>query len=170
MDRHIYLIGFMGTGKSTVSRELQKMLRIEEIEMDEWIAQESGMSIPQIFEKFGEEEFRNRESQIVQKIAALPPAIVSCGGGAVLRSENVARMKESGMIVLLTATPQTVYERVRKNQNRPVLKGNMNVSYISELMEKRRSCYEDACDVVVATDGKSPRKIASEILKFYNQA
>lgn len=169
MDRHIYLIGFMGTGKSTVSRELQKLLRAEEIEMDEWIVQESRMSIPEIFEKFGEENFRERETQMVKKIAAMEPAIVSCGGGAVLRGENVAQMKQSGIIVLLTATPQTVYERVRRNKNRPVLNGNMNVDYISQLMEKRRSCYEEACDVTVATDGKTPHQIADEILKFYNR-
>ena len=91
--------------------------------------------------------------------------IVSCGGGAVLRDENIEIMRGQGKIILLTATPQTIYERVKDNHDRPVLNGNMNVEYISELMEKRKVRYEMAADIVIATDGKTVDEICNEILE-----
>lgn len=169
MKKHIYLIGFMGTGKSTVSRRLKKRLQVKEFEMDAEIVREAGMSINEIFKQCGEECFRERETQLLQKISYLPPCIVSCGGGAVLRQENVELMKKSGIIVLLTASPQTIYHRVKNSKDRPILNGHMDVDYIAALMEKRRVVYEAASDISVSTDGKTPEQIAEEILKFYNQ-
>ena len=91
---------------------------------------------------------------------------MSCGGGAVLRDQNTQMMKETGKIVLLTATPETVYERVKDSTDRPLLNGNMNVEHIAKLMEKRRELYVNACDIKVATDRKTPQEIAEEILKI----
>lgn len=166
MKQHIYLIGFMGTGKTTISHQLQKMTQAEEIDMDAWIVEKNGMSINEMFEKNGEAYFRDRETDAVREISGLEPAIVSCGGGAVLRNENTQMMKESGKIVLLTATPETVYERVKDSTDRPLLNGNMNVEHIASLMEKRREIYAHACDLKVATDGKTPAEIAGDILKL----
>ena len=164
MKQHIYLIGFMGTGKTTISQQLQQMTQAEEIDMDAWIVEKNGMSINDMFEKFGEDYFRERESEAVCEISKKAPAIVSCGGGAVLRAQNTQKMKETGKIVLLTATPETVYERVKDSTDRPLLNGNMNVEHIAKLMEKRRELYAGACDIRVATDGKTPEEIAEEIL------
>lgn len=166
MNQHIYLIGFMGTGKSTVSRRLKKKMNVKELEMDAEIVRENGMTINEMFEKYGESYFRDKETQMLEKIAECPPAVVSCGGGTVLRQENVDIMKKSGVIVLLTATPQTVYLRVRNSKDRPILNGHMNVEYIESLMEKRRAVYEAACDVRVATDDKTPDQIVEEIAHF----
>ncbi len=166
MKQHIYLIGFMGTGKTTISHKLQQLTQAEEIDMDAWIVEKNGMSINDMFEKYGETYFRDRETDTVREIAGYAPAIVSCGGGAVLRDENTKMMKESGRIVLLTATPETVYERVKDSTDRPLLNGNMNVEHIANLMEKRRELYANACDIKVATDGKTPDEIADEILKI----
>ena len=83
-----------------------------------------------------------------------------------MREENVAMMKEEGLVVLLTASPETVYERIHGMGDRPVLKGNMNVPYIRELMEKRRPSYEAAADFRVATDGKTAEEICREILEL----
>ncbi len=166
MKQHIYLIGFMGTGKTTISHKLQQLTQAEEIDMDAWIVEKNGMSINDMFEKYGETYFRDRETDAVREIAGYAPAIVSCGGGAVLRDENTKMMKESGRIVLLTATPETVYERVKDSTDRPLLNGNMNVEHIANLMEKRRELYANACDIKVATDGKTPDEIADEILKI----
>lgn len=91
--------------------------------------------------------------------------VVSCGGGAVLREENVALMKSCGKIVLLTATPEAIFDRVKDSIDRPVLNGNMNVEYIAELMEKRRPKYEAAADLVISTDMKNVREICEEILQ-----
>ena len=90
--------------------------------------------------------------------------VVSCGGGAVLREENRNMMKRSGVIVLLTAKPETILERVKYSTDRPILNGNMNVEYISGLMERRRACYEEAADFTVVTDDKSSEEICQEIL------
>ncbi len=166
MKQHIYLIGFMGTGKTTISHKLQQLTQAEEIDMDAWIVEKNGMSINDMFEKYGETYFRDRETDAVREIAGYAPAIVSCGGGAVLRDENTKMMKESGRIVLLTATPETVYERVKDSTDRPLLNGNMNVEHIASLMEKRRELYANACDIKVATDGKTPDESADEILKI----
>ncbi len=164
MKQHIYLIGFMGTGKTTISHKLQQLTQAEEIDMDAWIVEKNGMSINDMFEKYGETYFRDRETDAVREIAGYASAIVSCGGGAVLRDENTQMMKKTGKIVLLTATPETIYERVKDSTDRPLLNGNMNVEHIASLMEKRRELYVNACDIKVATDGKTPDEIAEEIL------
>ena len=95
----------------------------------------------------------------------MEPMVASCGGGTVLREENVALMKAAGRIVLLTAEPETVFDRVKGSADRPVLNGNMNLSYIKELMEARRPRYEAAADAAVATDGRTAEEICEEILE-----
>lgn len=167
MKKHIYLIGFMGTGKSTVSKKLRSLLGMREIDMDVAIVRDSHMSINEMFEQYGEMYFRDHETRMLEKIAGYRPAIISCGGGTVLRSQNIEIMKKSGVIVLLTATPQTVFERVRNGRNRPLLNGHMNVEYIGQLMEKRQETYESACDFRVDTDGRTPDEIAEEIITYY---
>lgn len=162
--KNIFLIGFMGCGKSTVAKQLSKNLHAECIEMDELIEKEQGMPITEIFEKYGEEHFRNIETELVRRIQEKDGMVVSCGGGAVLREENCRLMKESGMIILLTAKPETILERVKRSTRRPVLNGNMNLEYISELMERRRACYEQAADVCIATDDKKVEAICQEII------
>ena len=162
--KNIFLIGFMGCGKSTIASTLSGMLDIPQVEMDGLIVQEQNMLITEIFEKYGEEHFRDIETDLVRRLQEQDGVVVSCGGGAVLREENRMLMKESGVIVLLTATPETIFERVKNSTNRPVLNGNMNVAYITELMDRRRACYEAAADFVVSTDGKDSETICSEIL------
>lgn len=134
--------------------------------MDQAIVRENGMSISDMFERYGEEYFREKETQMLRRLSERAPAVISCGGGTVLRQENVELMKRSGKIILLTAAPETVFERVRHGKERPILNGHMNVSYIAQLMEKRRAAYESACDVSVSTDDKTPDAIAREILGF----
>ena len=153
--KQIYLTGFMGTGKSMILNCLHEVCGFDKIEMDEQIVQEQGMSIPEIFEKKGEEYFRNLETELVKKISAMDNIVVSCGGGTVMRQCNVDEMKKNGTIVLLTAEPETVYERVKGSHNRPLLEKNMNPEYIKELMEARRPKYEAAADFVIKTDNLS---------------
>ncbi|MCI6243689.1 MAG: shikimate kinase [Lachnospiraceae bacterium] len=165
IDYNIFLIGFMGAGKSTIARSLVQKLNFPLIEMDERIVKEQGMPISEIFDRYGEEHFRDIESELVKTIGTLEPSVVSCGGGTVLRPENVENMKKSGKIVFLTATPQTIYERVKNSSDRPILNGHMNVPYIAELMEKRRPVYEGAAELTISTDGKSREEIADEIIR-----
>ena len=161
--RQIYLTGFMGTGKSTILNCLHQLCGLQKIEMDEQIVQEQGMSIPDIFAQKGEETFRNLETELVKRISHMDNIVVSCGGGTVMRQCNVEEMKKNGTIVLLTATPQTVYERVKGSHNRPLLEKNMNPQYIEQLMEARRPKYEAAADIIVKTDGRTAKEICQEI-------
>ena len=156
LKEHIFLIGFMGCGKSTNAARLAEMTGAEQVEMDQEIVNGEQMEIAEIFKEKGEPYFRSLETELIRSFSDRDPAVISCGGGAVLKEENVRLMKKCGKIVLLTATPETIYGRV--------LNGNMNLSYIEDLMEKRRPKYEAAADITVATDGKTAEEICGEIL------
>lgn len=169
-DYNIVLIGFMGTGKSTIAKELARTCQMNIVEMDEEIVRREGRSIADIFAEDGEEYFRDLETALLRELQTKENQVISCGGGAVLREENIEAMKENGCVVLLTALPQTIYERVKNNTDRPILKGNMNQEYIASLMEKRRERYETAADVTVATDGKTAPQICAEILQKTQKA
>lgn len=164
--KHIYLIGFMGVGKSSIARRLSGMLRLPMLEMDEALEKREGISISEIFKRCGEEYFRNLETALLRSIKEEPASIVSCGGGAVLREENLRLMRESGVIVQLTAAPESILKRVRHSLNRPILNGNMNVDYIRGLLEKRAPLYEKAADFSISTDEKSIEEICQEIEKL----
>ncbi|MDE6209485.1 MAG: type I 3-dehydroquinate dehydratase [Lachnospiraceae bacterium] len=164
MNENILLIGFMGTGKTSVSRELKKITNLPEIDMDKYIVDREKMSIAEIFDKFGEDYFRKVETECLKEILKNKGLIVSCGGGVVVKDENVSYMKNRGKIVLLTATPETVYERVKHSTERPILNNNMNVEFIGELMEKRRERYLSVADIIIKTDNKSIEDIVKEIL------
>lgn len=167
--RNIFLIGFMGTGKTTVSHKLSELLGYEEIDTDAWIAQRQNRSISEIFETQGEQAFRDMETELLRELGEEKHKIVSCGGGMALRQENVRLMQENGVVVLLTAEPETILSRVQGDDGRPVLNGNMNVAYIKELLAKRNPFYQEAGEVEIATDLYSPEEIAKEIgkkLKF----
>lgn len=161
---NIVLIGFMGAGKSTISDYLSTMFDMKLVEMDQEICERQEMSIPDIFATYGEEYFRNLETELLKELQSRSNCIISCGGGVALREENVAEMKKNGRVVLLTASPETVYERVKDSGDRPLLDGNNNVDFIAELMEKRREKYEAAADVVIQTDNKTILQICEELI------
>ena len=161
---NIVLIGFMGAGKSTVSDYLRTMFAMRIVEMDQVIADREEMSIPDIFATYGEEYFREQETKLLIELQNKKNTIISCGGGAALRAENVAEMKKNGRVVLLTASPETVYERVKDSDDRPVLKENNNVEFIADLMENRREKYEAAADIVIQTDNKTVLQVCEELI------
>ncbi len=164
LDCNIFLIGFMGAGKSTVARKLTEYLDVEYLEMDAELVREQGMPIADIFAKYGEAYFRDAESRMIETLQEKTGLLVSCGGGVVVRPENSALMKKNGIVVLLTARPETIYQRVRNSKDRPLLNGNMNVEYIAGLMEQRRQRYLDAADLIVETDGKDVETVCQEII------
>jgi shikimate kinase len=163
-DYNIFLVGFMGSGKSTVAAGLKDKLEMERIEMDEMIVKKQGMSIAEIFAEYGEAYFRNLESNTLIELQKKSQAIVSCGGGVVMREENSEHMKKHGRVVLLTAKPETIYERVKDSTERPILNDNMNVEFIKELMSRRQARYEAVADITVSTDGKNVVQICEEII------
>lgn len=163
-DYNIFLVGFMGSGKSAVAAGLKEKLEMEQVEMDELIVKRQGMSITEIFAEYGEDYFRNLESNILIELQKKSQAIVSCGGGIVMRDENTDHMKKHGRVVLLTAKPETIYNRVKDSKDRPILNDHMTVEFIEELMNKRKARYEAVADVTISTDGKSVVEICEEII------
>ncbi|MDR1770228.1 MAG: dephospho-CoA kinase [Hungatella sp.] len=163
-DHNIALIGFMGTGKSTVSKYLRDMLAMKEVDVDAMIVEDQKMPIKDIFEKYGEEYFRDCESNAILNLQNCRQTIISCGGGAVIREKNVENLKKSSRIVLLTASPETILNRVKDDGGRPILNGNMNVEFIKELMAKRKDFYKKAADIIVETDHKSVQQICEELV------
>ena len=169
MTSPLFLIGFMGVGKSSIAARLGQLLGVPAREMDDYIEEKVGLSIPEIFDQRGEAFFREVESATVAELGSQGPQVISCGGGVPMRQENVDCMRACGVIVLLTATPETIFQRVRHNENRPLLKGNMNVEYIAQLMEQRRERYAAAADCRVSTDGKTVEEICREIVDLLGQ-
>lgn len=109
----LFFIGFMGVGKTSVSAALGRMLKLPVIEMDQQIARQEGMTIPEIFAQKGEGHFRRCETALLEGLAAGSTCLVSCGGGVAMRQENVAAMRRCGTVVLLTARPEVILERVK---------------------------------------------------------
>lgn len=164
-DYNIVLIGFMGAGKSTISDFLRTVFAMEVVEMDQIIAEREGMSIPDIFEVHGEQYFRDLETNLLIEMQSRKNVVISCGGGTPLRECNVVEMKKNGRVVLLTASPETIFDRVKDSHDRPVIENNKNVPFIADLMEKRRAKYEAAADIIINTDGKSLIEVCEELVQ-----
>ena len=161
---NLVLIGFMGAGKTTMSDYFSTMFAMDSVEMDQVIARREGMTIPDIFEVHGEEYFRNCETDLLIEMQSRKNTVISCGGGVPMRDRNVAEMKKNGRVILLTATPETILERVKDDHSRPLLENNKNIPFIQSLMDKRRDKYEAAADIIVPTDGRSIQDIGEEII------
>ena len=134
------------------------------VEMDQIIEERKKMSISDIFKTYGEEYFRDLETELLKELQSERNVVISCGGGTALRECNVAEMKKNGRVVLLTASPKLIYSRVKDIDDRPVLYGRKTVEGISELMEERREKYEAAADIVIQTDNKSVSTICEELM------
>ena len=167
---NIFLIGFMGAGKSTISDYLKNALAMDVVEMDQCIVERQGMSISDIFETYGEEYFRELETNLLIEMQSQSIVVLSCGGGVPMRERTVVEMKKNGRVVLLTAKPETILERVKDNHDRPLLENNKTVPFIADLMEKRRAKYEAAADIVIETDGKSELEICEEMIHRLREA
>lgn len=163
----LFFIGFMGVGKTSVSAALGRMLKLPVIEMDQQIARQEGMTIPEIFAQKGEGHFRRCETALLEGLAAGSTCLVSCGGVA-MRQENVAAMRRCGTVVLLTARPEVILERVRDSDERPLLQGRKNVTDIAALMAQRRSAYEAAADVTVDTSDLTIEEVCRAVLRQVN--
>ena len=161
---NIVLIGFMGAGKSTISEFLKTAFAMDVIEMDQIIAEREGMTISDIFEVYGEQYFRNLETNLLIEMQSKTNVVISCGGGTPMRECNVVEMKKNGRVVLLTAKPETILNRIKDSHDRPLIENNKTVPFIADLMEKRREKYEAAADIIIETDGKDELQICEELI------
>ncbi|MBO6241095.1 MAG: shikimate dehydrogenase [Butyrivibrio sp.] len=164
---NIILEGFMGSGKSTVSELLADRLRMELIDTDAVIEETEGRSINEIFETDGENSFRDMETELLDAICSdhWREFVISLGGGMPVREENRALLRKIGKVVFLKASPETIFERVKNDNNRPLLKDPDPQAKIIKMLADRISFYEDVADIVVDTDNKTPEEITAEIIE-----
>ncbi|MBF0564630.1 MAG: 3-dehydroquinate synthase [Nitrospirae bacterium] len=166
--KNIVLTGFMGTGKTTVGKLLADSLGMALVDIDGEIEKDAGMTINDIFSKYGESGFREMETGLAKKFSSSRGMVISTGGGIVLRDENMAYLGNNGIIVCLMATPETILARLEGKGDRPLLKVPDPMAKIKELLEFRRTFYEKA-DLLVDTDGREPREVAKEIMQAIKQ-
>ena len=160
---NIILAGMPASGKTTVSRVLAEKLKVKLVDTDEVIVKKFG-AICDIFASFGEEVFRNMETEIVRTVSTQSGLIISSGGGCLLREENVKLFKNGGKIVYLRAKLSTLLNRVEGDTTRPLLSGDKQEK-MKALLLKRSPIYEAAADLTVDTDGLTPEQIADNIIK-----
>ncbi len=170
---NIYLIGFSGTGKSLSGIRAAELLRLPFADMDDLIEYRTKKSIPEIFEDDGEEEFRRIETGILRELSEKPSRVVSTGGGAPVRQENREIMQSSGIIILLTASPETIHERLTARQNRnrtlrPLLGDNAPERRVAALLAERSEAYGCA-DRSIDTEGLTHREVASAIERVWRE-
>ena len=170
MTRHLYLVGYRGTGKSTVGRMVAAELGRPFVDLDERIEADSGMSIAGIFAGEGEAGFRDRESAALAEVAGLP-SVIATGGGIILREENRRLLKATGFVVWLQASAEAIWERIQTDTltaaRRPNLTAAGGLPEIVELLAVRERYYTEVADVRVPTDGRSPEAVAASILTLF---
>jgi shikimate kinase len=156
----------VGTGKTEVGKEISRMLDMNLIDVDAEIEAGWKMKITDIFGTFGEQRFREIESEMIRKIGGMENVIISTGGGAVLREGNMAALREKVMIFCLSAGPETILGRTGGSADRPLLNVENPLARIKELLESRRPFYEKAGHVI-DTEKKTPIQVAREIVEMF---
>lgn len=160
----IILIGFMGTGKSTVGRILAGKLGLDFVDSDRQIEKEQGMTIPDLFRERGEAAFRAIETDTLKRLLREGRRVIATGGGAVLAAENREAMRAGGTVVALKASPETIIRRVGESGDRPLLAGDV-ADNVKRLHEQRKTAY-DFADLSVVTDGLTADEVAERILDY----
>lgn len=163
---HIILIGFMGSGKSTIGYNLSYKLRKCFIDTDKLIEQKEKMSISEIFATKGEAYFRQTETRCLECLAnELDSRIISLGGGTPIREENRALIKKLGKVVYLKAAPETIYERTKHSTTRPLLQCDNPKERIEKLLQERDPIYESLADIVVQVDANQMKDVVERIVE-----
>lgn len=160
----VALAGFMGTGKSRIGWELARRLGLNFIDTDRVIERVSCLKIPDLFELYGEAVFRDYETEVVRRALRLDDVVVSTGGGTVMRPQNRELLLSRGPVIVLNASPETIYKRTRRHK-RPLLEIGNPTERIRELMAARQSAYDAAASLKVSTDGRYSGDVVEEIVE-----
>lgn len=162
--KRIVLMGFMGAGKTTIGKELARDLKCAFIDTDERIEQEQGRKISEIFEKHGEQAFRNMETDLLNRLQeSKEEFVLSIGGGMPVREENRALLRAIGTVVYLKTSKEEIIRRVSGDTNRPLLQGGALEEKVTNLMNAREHIYMETANEILCTDGKTVADLASEI-------
>lgn len=162
--KNIVMVGMMGAGKTTVGELLATKLNRELKDIDRVIEQEQKKSIIEIFTDDGEEAFRKLESETIEKFSNMSDLIISTGGGALEKANNLSNLQKNGIIIYLKADIEELFKRVKNETQRPLLKEQDPLEVIKKLIKKREKFYLMA-NITIITDNKSPEKITEEIIK-----
>ncbi|MCS7239161.1 MAG: shikimate kinase [Thermoguttaceae bacterium] len=165
---NLVLIGYRATGKTTLARLLAERLGWQWVDADVEIEHRAGKSIARIFAEDGEPAFRDLEAKVIADLCARDKLVIAAGGGAPMRPENRQAMKQSGKVIWLQASPQTIYQRMYSDpttaERRPNLTARGGLEEIIELLSKREPVYRETADFTVNTEGRPPEVLAEEIL------
>ncbi|MFH1644933.1 MAG: shikimate kinase [Candidatus Omnitrophota bacterium] len=162
-NKNIVIVGFMGTGKTEVSKLLAKVLRRQRLCIDDMIELKEGKTIDKIFSQNGEPYFRKVESEIVLSVSKDENAVIDAGGGVVIDENNVRNLKKNGVIVCLSANPEVIYERTKGHKHRPLLNNDNPISKITELLAERKDYYNRA-DFIIDTSNISLNEVVDAIV------
>lgn len=165
MEKNVVLVGYMGTGKSSVGKYLAQRLNRQFIELDEEIVKKAGKSIPEIFAQDGEPVFRQIEAQVVAEWSQGENLVISTGGGAVINPKNVENLRKKGILIGLTARPEVILVRVEKDHNRPLLAVEDRLGKIKEMLEQRAPFYQLA-DYTIDGSELTLREVGEHIIGF----
>lgn len=169
MNDNIYLVGLMGSGKTTIGKVLAKRLGWRFIDTDHEIEARTGVSIPTIFEIEGEPGFRRRESQVLEELTALSNVVLATGGGAVLAEKNRQLLKENGWVAYLSVAPRQLYERTRHDRNRPLLQVADPLARLQSLSDERGPYYREVADIVVDGNRMNSAAVAQLLIQEFEK-
>lgn len=164
--RHVFLIGFMGAGKSTVAALAAQRLARPYVDLDAVVEAADGRTVARIFAEDGETAFREMERAALVALRGAPSSIVACGGGVVTRDENRVALKEMGAVVYLRVTAEETLARVGSDSGRPLLAGGGGLLAATSLLDAREALYAAVADRVIDTVGMTPHEVAELVVEF----
>lgn len=167
-DVNLYLVGFMGTGKSTVGRGVARRIGFRLLDSDHEIERIQGRSIPEIFARDGEAAFREMEREFIENGHPAERMIVACGGGLVVQPGMLALLQSKGVVICLHASLETVLERTQRHRNRPLLEVEDPMARIRELYAKREAIYKRSGSLVL-TDGRPLNDIVAHVVRVWRR-
>lgn len=162
-SKNIFIVGAMGSGKSSIGKLLAQSCQMQFLDTDYEIEQNSKYDITTIFEKFGEEEFRNKETGLLENLSRVENHIIATGGGIILKQENIDIMKKIGLIVFLDINLQAQLKRVKYRKHRPLLKNTDLEKKLKDLKSKRDPIYNTISDYIIDVSGKDKNTVVEEI-------
>lgn len=169
MEKNVVLVGFMGSGKTSVGKKLSMDLKREFIDMDDFIVKKEGMSINDIFEKKGEAYFRGIERELCIRLSEPKSKVIATGGGVIKNDDNVANLKKGGIVVYLKSSPKQIAYNLRFDNSRPLLVGGNKEEKITSLLAEREPTYNKCADVIIDVSNLNIDETIEKIKTIINQ-